>query len=188
MVDLRPEPTDLHPLHLAGRERTYPICRSSGPSGSEVGPPHEEIEEILDAKGYPDGQRARIASLTLRGEAKFLWRGIQGRVATLDTPTTRETFRAPFMERYSPAPPKRKRDGLPLAGSSGGSAMEDEVAQHSECQRAACPDCGREHMGRCLLGQGKCFYCHQPGHRVGNCPRRKKTATLNSILQGDLRP
>ncbi|KAJ1391613.1 hypothetical protein SESBI_36487 [Sesbania bispinosa] len=66
--------------------------------------------------------------------------------------------------------------------------MEDEVAQHFECQRAACPECGRGHRGRCLLGQGKCFYCHQPGHRVGNFPRRKKTAILNSILQGDRRP
>ncbi|KAJ1439225.1 Zinc finger, CCHC-type superfamily [Sesbania bispinosa] len=59
--------------------------------------------------------------------------------------------------------------------------MEEEFAQLSECHRAAYSVCGRGHRGPCLLGQGKCFFCHQLGHRVGNCPKRKKTETLNSI-------
>ncbi|KAL3655497.1 hypothetical protein CASFOL_001283 [Castilleja foliolosa] len=34
-----------------------------------------------------------------------------------------------------------------------------------------CRDCGKQHLGVCLKGQGKCYRCHQSGHSINNCPR-----------------
>ncbi|KAJ1410636.1 hypothetical protein SESBI_21803 [Sesbania bispinosa] len=72
----------------------------------------------------------------LRGEVEVWCRGIQGRVVALDTLTTWEAFRTPFLESYSPALLKRKRDALSLEGSSGGSVMDEMVAQQLGRQRA----------------------------------------------------
>ncbi|KAJ1396624.1 AcrB/AcrD/AcrF family protein [Sesbania bispinosa] len=55
--------------------------------------------------------------------------GIRDRVTALDTPITWEAFRTPFLERYSPILQGREESVLPLEGSSGGSVMDERVAQ-----------------------------------------------------------
>ncbi|KAJ1415712.1 Zinc finger, CCHC-type [Sesbania bispinosa] len=121
------------------------------------------------------------------GEVEFWWRGIRDRVTALDTPITWEAFRTPFLERYSPILQGRRRDLSPLGGCSGGSVMDERVAQQLGRQVAACAKCGKGHRGTCYLGLGRCFYCHQPGHIATDCPRRrnKKAEVQISTFQGD---
>ncbi|KAJ1402713.1 hypothetical protein SESBI_27806 [Sesbania bispinosa] len=133
----------------------------------------KRIEETMNSRGYPDEQRVSFASLILRGEAEIWWRGIRDRVMALDTPITWEAFRTPFLERYYPILQGRKRDVSPLEGSSGGSVMDERVAQQLGRQVAACAKCGKGHRGACFLGLGRCFYYHQPGHIARDFPRRR---------------
>ncbi|KAJ1440753.1 hypothetical protein SESBI_01826 [Sesbania bispinosa] len=80
-----------------------------------------------------------------------------------------------------------KRDVLPLEGSSGGSVMDERVAQQLGRQVAACAKCGKGHRGACFLGMGRCFYRHQPGHIERDCLRRrnKKAEVQISTFRGD---
>ncbi|XLR57769.1 hypothetical protein S83_008441, partial [Arachis hypogaea] len=33
-----------------------------------------------------------------------------------------------------------------------------------------CASCGKQHRGRCLIGQNVCFRCFQSGHIAKECP------------------
>ena len=45
-----------------------------------------------------------------------------------------------------------------------------------------CPNCGRPHLGRCLVGSGVCYKCRQPGHLVDKCPQRSFVAVSNQTF------
>ncbi|KZT76313.1 hypothetical protein F511_46662 [Dorcoceras hygrometricum] len=44
-------------------------------------------------------------------------------------------------------------------------------------EKPTCPNCGRQHAGKCLKGTGVCYRCKHPGHKIYQCPQAKQPAT-----------
>ncbi|XP_057730130.1 uncharacterized protein LOC130945430 [Arachis stenosperma] len=63
-----------------------------------------------------------------------------------------------------------------------GKPTERQPQQGTDCQEPPtnaspkttelkeCASCGKQHKGRCLVGQNVCFRCFQPGHIAKKCP------------------
>ncbi|KAL8483097.1 hypothetical protein ACS0TY_025956 [Phlomoides rotata] len=81
---------------------------------------------------------------------------------------------------------RSQNNTTPACAQSNSTAKGFQGATGANAQpvKPTCTNCGRNHWGECLSGQGKCFRCRQPGHTIIFCPN---FGNQNSASNGNAR-
>jgi hypothetical protein len=63
-------------------------------------------------------------------------------------------------------------------------SFSKEKHNYSPRSPRKCPKCGSHHSGKCMMGQGICYYCRQPGHMRNECVKLRKQSGPGGSSKG----
>ncbi|XP_069147114.1 uncharacterized protein [Solanum lycopersicum] len=100
-----------------------------------------------------------------------------------------EGKRPKFDESIQPKPKKRFYHQESSMGEKDRVSNKNSQGGGHTCERPRCATCGKQHLGKCLVGTNGYFACSSKNHKMRECPKiKEKGKEINQAPQGGLDP